>query len=391
MTNLNWEWNDQLNEDLFQIREHLHQNPELSFEEYNTQKYIGSCLEKWGIPYKKLSDTGIVVDIWGEEGDGKHIALRADIDALPINEESNVPFTSKQAGIMHACGHDGHTTILLGTIYHLWKYKSKQKGLVRCIFQPGEEADGAAKKMIEAGVLNDPEIESVIALHLWPKLPLGSIGIKTGAVTAACDDFVVDIYGEGGHAARPHESIDAISIGNDVINSLKTIQTKWIDPVEPLLIHIGKIKGGTGNNSVADHLTIEGTIRSTSSKIRKQIKENFNSFIQDIVKQYGGKVDINYIEGHPPVTNDELITSVLKESTSKIIDASKIFDLGKPSMGADDFGYFSEEIPSTYFRLGIKEENKTIYDLHHPKFYFNKEVIPLGSKILMQFAIDNLK
>lgn len=389
--NMKWEWDSDLNEELYKIRRHLHQNPELSFQEYNTQEYIGDCLKKWGIPYKEMFDTGIVVDIWGENGQGKHIALRADIDALPIEEKSDVSFTSNNQGVMHACGHDGHTTILLGAIYHLWKYKSKFKGLVRCIFQPGEEAEGAAKEMIELGVLSEPEIESVVALHLWPKLPLGSIGIKTGAVTSSCDDFEIDIYGEGGHAARPQETVDAISIGSNVINFMKEMQTKWFDPVEPLLLHVGKIHGGNAKNSVADKVRIEGTIRTTSTDVRKQIKDRFISEVMNVIKAYRGDAEINYFEGHPPVINDKLNTDMLEKSVSELIGGSNIYDLGKPSLGADDFGYFSEKIPSTYFRLGIVEEDKPIYDLHHPKFYFNEEVIPLGSKILLQYTMNILK
>lgn len=386
-----WEWDNTLDEKLYEIREYLHKNPELSFEEYNTHKYICQCLDDWEIPYEKMFNTGIIVDIWGGSGEGKHIALRADIDALPIEEKSGVPFTSNNEGVMHACGHDGHTTILLGAVYHLWKYKSNMKGLVRCIFQPGEEAEGAAKEMIDLGVLENPDIESVVALHLWPKLPLGSIGIKTGAVTASCDDFELEVYGEGGHAARPQEATDAISIGNNIINYMKDMQTKWFNPVKPLLIHVGKIEGGNAINSVADKVKIEGTIRTTSNEIRKQMKERFISQVTNVVKAYNGDVKIDYYEGHPPVINDISNTEVLEQSASEIIGHSNIYDLGEPSLGADDFGYFSAQISSTYFRLGIIEENQPVYDLHHPKFYFNKEVIPLGSKILTQYAINMLK
>ncbi|MEC5423234.1 M20 family metallopeptidase [Virgibacillus sp. C22-A2] len=386
-----WRWHEELNNELYGIRKHLHQYPELSFQEENTQKYICACLERWGIPYQKMSDTGIVVDIWGEKGDGKHIALRADIDALPIEERSDVSFPSKNKGVMHACGHDGHTTILLGAINHLWKYKSKLSGLVRCIFQPGEEAEGAAKKMIADGVLKNPNIESVIALHLWPKLPFGSIGLKTEAVTAACDDFVIEIAGEGGHAARPHQSIDAIAIGVEVVHALKFITTKWCDPVDPAIIHVGRFDGGKANNIVADKVVIEGTIRTISSDVRKKMKDKFIELVSGITKQFGGDVKVDFFNGHPAVINDVGITKQVKESAEEIVGVTSVYDLEKPSMGADDFGYFSELIPSTYFRLGIKEEGKEIYDLHHPKFYFNKEIIPIGSKVLTNYAVNCLK
>lgn len=385
-----WEWQTQIEEELYEIRRYLHENPELSFQEFGTQNYICSRLERWGIPYRKVTGTGVVVDIQGEEGTGKNIALRADIDALPIEEKSGVPFSSKNHGVMHACGHDGHTTILLGAVYHLWKYKSEFSGLVRCIFQPGEEADGAAEKMINDGVLDNPQIESVVALHLWPKLPLGSIGVKTDAVTASCDDFEIEVIGEGGHAARPHEATDAIAIAVDIIHSLKYLATKRTNPVEPVLIHVGTFHGGDAANVVADKATISGTIRCISPETRKKIKRDFHHLVTGIAEQYGGKVNIRFIDGHPPVINDEAVTGRLVNAAILHIGRENILTLTHPSMGADDFGFFSERVPTAYFRLGIQEEGKPIYDLHHPKFYFSEKVIPIGAKIVTQYALDSL-
>ncbi|MFC7392858.1 M20 metallopeptidase family protein [Scopulibacillus cellulosilyticus] len=386
-----WTWHSGLDADLYKIRKHLHQNPELSFQEFETSQYICSWLDHWGIPYKKICETGVIVDIWGEMGEGPQIALRADVDALPINERTGLSFSSKKSNVMHACGHDGHTTILLGAVYHLWHYKSQLKGMVRCIFQPGEEAEGAAKKMIEEGVLDNPQIQEMIALHLWPKLPLGTIGIKTEGVTASCDDFSIEIRGKGGHAARPHQAVDAIAIGAEVIKSLQFLSAKNQDPVDPLVIHVGKINGGSANNAVADKVTIEGTIRTISTNARTDIKSKFLKLISGIIEQYGGEVNINYVDGHPAVINDLKVTDKVIKSAARIIGENHIIKLPSPSMGADDFGFYSEKIPSTYFRLGIAEENQEFYDLHHPKFQFDESVIPIGAQIFIEYAMNCLK
>jgi len=391
MEKLEWKWDDDINETLFEIRKHLHQYPELSFQEEETSEYICSWLNKWNISYRKICSTGVVVDICGEKGDGLHLAIRADIDALPIKEETGLSYSSSKIGIMHACGHDGHTTILLSVIYHLHKLKKNFSGRIRCIFQPGEEADGAAKKLIEANVLENPKVDAAIALHLWPKLPLGTIGVKKGTITAACDDLYIDVIGKGGHSARPHLAIDAISISANLIQSLQYLQSKWNNPVEPIILHIGKISGGEAGNIVANKVHMEGTVRVLSPNVRKKLKEKLISHISNLVSQYGATSEIKYVDGHPPVVNDEQLVEVLKHTVYKQLGEKSFYVLDTPSLGADDFGYFSEKVPSVYFRLGIKEEGNPCYDLHHPKFNFNEQVIPIGGKVLTQFALDFLK
>ncbi|MGV3275587.1 M20 metallopeptidase family protein [Staphylococcus sp. 11261D007BR] len=391
MTNaVNWKWDNALNHTLFEIRKHLHQHPELSFKEYETQKYIQKILDEWHIPYKTITETGLYVDIEGAK-DGKHIALRADIDALPITEKSNVDFPSQNKGVMHACGHDGHTTILLGAVYHLWQYREQLKGSVRCIFQPGEEADGAAEQLIQTGVLTHPNIENIIALHVWPKLPLGTIGTIKGPVTASCDDFVIKVHGKGGHAARPYEGIDALAVTHEIVQSLKFLETRMLDPVKPHLIHVGKIEGGQSNNAIADEAIIEGSIRTVDHDMRQEIETQFIRLVNDTAERFGSTVDITYINGHPPVINDDEITDQLEQSAKQIVGEDHIIDLGQPSMGADDFGYYSEQLPSTYFRLGISEAHETTYDLHHPQFKFNEQAIIYGAKIFTQYALDMLR
>ncbi|MFD1707397.1 M20 family metallopeptidase [Siminovitchia sediminis] len=383
-----WKWDDSVTEKLFSIRKHLHQYPELSFKEHQTSLYIQDWLNQWGIPFKVVCETGVVVDITGEAGDGPNIALRADIDALPIREESGLDFASRNKGVMHACGHDGHTTILLGAVYHIWKYKSQLKGMVRCIFQPGEEALGAAEKMIKAGVLSQPEINNMVALHLWPKIPEGTIGTKTGAVTAASDDFKIEVKGKSGHAARPHEGIDTITIGSKIVDAIEYYTTEWKDPVDPLVIHVGKMHGGKAKNVIADQVILEGTIRSISSETREKLRKEFPVFVKNIAKDFGGEAAVDYREGLPAVINDPDTTEKINKAAWAMIGKKNVLELDSVSMGSDDFGFFAEKVPSCYFRLGVRDEKGENFDLHHPKFQFNEEVIPIGSKILIQYVFD---
>lgn len=386
-----WTWDPSIEPKLFAIRRQLHQFPELSFDEHETSAFIGRCLEEWGIPYQRMCDTGIVVDIAGERGTGRNVVLRADIDALPIQEQSGLSFSSQHDGVMHACGHDGHTTILLGAVYHLWQLKHGFGGVVRCVFQPGEEADGAALKMIQAGVLDNPGIDAAVALHLWPHLPFGTVGLKEGGVTASCDDFTITITGKGGHGARPHQAVDAIAIAAEVIRSLQYMVSKMSNPVEPLVIHVGKIHGGNASNVVADHVTLDGTIRTLSEEVRLDVKAKFLRLVAGLCEQYGAKAAIDYQDGNPAVYNDSSVKAVVEQSAAQIIGRERIHVLPQPSMGADDFGYFARQVPSTYFRLGIKREGMESYDLHHPKFQFDEAILPIGAKIFTQFALNWLE
>lgn len=378
-------------EQLIKIRRHLHQYPELSFAEHETSSLIRSFLESWDIPYYQVGETGIVVDIVGEKGVGAHIGVRADIDALPIQENTRLPFCSKNPGVMHACGHDGHTTILLGTVYQLNHLKDQFAGRVRCIFQPGEEADGAAEQMIKQGVLDNPKVDEMLALHLWPHIPFSTIGVRYGAITASCDEFKIVIKGKSGHSARPHQAIDAIAISSHVIQALSYLVVKENNPIDPVVIHVGKINGGVASNVVADQVVLEGTMRALVLDTRKRIKERLIQLVQNIVDSYGGKADVIFTDGVPPVINDEKVTQIIEEAVKDLYGEGALIRLKEPSMGADDFGSFAERVPSTYFRLGIKKENEHCYDLHHPQFQFDERIIPIGVEVFTWTVLKRLQ
>lgn len=376
--------------EIIAIRRHLHQHPELSFMEYDTSSYIVKILDAWEIPYKTIGETGLYVDIIGSK-EGPAIGLRADIDALPINEESDVPYKSKYEHIMHACGHDGHTSILLGAVHELHAIREELQGTVRCIFQPGEEADGAALALIEQGVLEDPKIEAVVGLHLWPYLPFGSVGVKAGSMTASCDDFKIIIKGKGGHSARPHEAVDAITIGAQLIQNLQSITAKNFNPVHPMVIHVGKFTGGEASNVVADTVTIEGTVRALQPDVRGKLRTEVEKVCRAAECLWEAKVDVDFILGAPPIENDKFISDEFEKIAKNLLGENHVFELKDPSMGADDFGYFSESVPSLYFRLGIKKEGEISYDLHHPKFHFDDAVLATGVDLYVNFAISLLK
>lgn len=386
----NVEPDEQLTRQLIDIRRHLHQNPELSFQEYGTSLYIRQTLEAWGISSQPMGETGVIVDIVGEQGEGLHIGIRADIDALPIFEQTGLPYASRKKGVMHACGHDGHTSILLGTVYQLYQLKNRIRGRVRCIFQPGEEADGAAKQMIEQGVLDNPNVDCMLALHLWPHLPFGTVGIRMGIMTAACDDFTIQITGRSGHSARPQQAIDAIMIGSQIIQALSNLVTKGANPLDPIVIHVGKVQGGTASNVVADCFHMEGTVRTISGLTRQDMKAKLIQLVESMAKAYGGTATVDFRDGHPAVTNDQWVTSCVKHGAIDLLGGEAVFELSEPSMGADDFGFFSEQVPSCYFRLGINSSSQPCFDLHHPQFNFDERIIPIGVKIFSWTILSRL-
>lgn len=381
--------------ELIEIRRYLHQNPELSFQEYQTSAFVESKLNELGISNKRIGKTGIVAWIEGEkESSGvasKTIGLRADMDALPITEKTGLPFSSRNNGVMHACGHDGHTTILLGAARLLQKHKASFGGKVICIFQPGEEEDGAAKEMIELGVLTNPNIDAMLALHLWPYLPFGVVGVRGGSMTASCDDFTIKVTGKSGHSARPHEGVDAIAVSIQIYQAIQHLVMKMYNPLDPIVVHFGKIQGGLARNIIADEVVLEGTTRALSTETRKKLAIDIEELVTNIASSCHAEAELEYKWGHAPVTNDIHVTNLLKNAVHEQLGEDMVVELSDPSLGADDFGDFSQEVPSSYFRLGIKKNNEKAYSLHHPKFSFDDQLVSHGAAIFAFSALKVLK
>ncbi|MBO8162168.1 MAG: amidohydrolase [Brevibacillus sp.] len=376
---------------LTEIRQQLHMYPELSFQEYKTCETVTACLTEWGIPYRRVGETGVVVEIVGERGEGLAIGLRADMDALPIQEQTGLPFSSRHPGVMHACGHDGHTVILLGTARELFQRRRDLRGRVRCIFQPGEEANGAAKRLISQGVLDNPRLDVMLALHLWPHLPFGTVGVRYGAMTASCDDFTIEIVGRGGHGARPHQGVDAIAVAVQVLQAISFLVTKENNPTEPVIVHVGQIQGGEASNIIADRVILRGTVRAVAVETRQKVKERLVELVAGVARSHGARASVSYTDGIPPVINDERLTQCVEKSAQELLGIDAVHLLQAPSMGADDFGDFADLVPSTYFRLGIRKADTPCYDLHHPQFSFDDAILPLGVKLLTWTVLSRLQ
>jgi len=377
---------------LARLRREFHQYPELAFHEFKTSERVTKELRKLRMPVKTgVAKTGVVGLLTGKKK-GKTVALRADMDALPIEEKTNLPFKSKNKGVMHACGHDVHTACLIGAAAILSQLKDELNGNVKFIFQPSEEVlPGGAKPMIEAGVLEKPRVSGIFGLHIEPGIPSGKIGVKDGPFMAQVDDFDITIYGSSGHGARPHHGVDAIVVASQVILALQTIPARKIDPVEPVVVSVGKIEGGTARNIICDRVSLKGTARSLSREVARKIPSLMKSITAGVVKSAGASFEFQYFPGYPVLINHPRETDLARETVAKLFGRKALYEIKRPEMGAEDFSYFLRKLPGTFLRLGIRNTKKgAIYPWHHPKFTVDEDVIGMGTALLAGVAFDFL-
>ena len=378
---------------IVKYRRCIHNNPELSGNEKETAAYVASVLEANDIAIKRdVGGYGVVGLIKGK-GDGKTLALRADMDALPLQDNKKCEYASKVQGVMHSCGHDVHTAILLGVATVLSKVREEIDGNVKLIFQPSEEKpDGGARIMIEEGVLEDPLPSAIIALHVMPELPVGTIGCKAGVMTASCDRLNITLYGKSGHAARPHQTIDAVLVASKVITALQHIISRRIDPLHPAVITIGTIRGGSAENIVADKVELTGTVRSLDPDIRDQLPQLIEQVVRGTTMAMEAKYQFNYAKGEPCLVNAEAVYSAIMESGRDLLGKDKVIELSDPSMGSEDFALFAEKVPGALFRLGVGNPMKNIiYPLHHKLFDIDEDALLIGTKIMASSTIRLLK
>ena len=377
---------DILQEELKNWRRTIHKNPELAFNETATSDFITTKLKEFGIEYKKLSGTGVVGLIKGDK-EGKTLAIRADIDALAITEKNDVDYKSQNEGVMHACGHDGHTAILLGTAKILSEMKEDIKGNIKLIFQPAEEGPGGAKPMIEQGVLENPKVDYIIGLHINPDIKSGKVGIKKGKMLAAPDYFKIKVKGKGTHGARPEEGIDPITIGSQIVMGLQQIKSREVEALNPLVISCGSFHSGNAFNAIPEEAVIKGTVRSFDNELRSKIKKRIHEIIENITKAYRADYDYEYNFVYPPAYNDPELTTVMGEVIKEKLGENNLYEIPKPSMGGDDFAYFSQRVPGTYMRLGTKNEDKGIVNsLHSPNFNLDEKILKQGVKLFVHGA-----
>lgn len=363
----------------------MHMHPELSFEEVHTAKYIEEKLISFGMEVKTgIGGNGLIGILQGGQP-GQTIALRADFDALPIEDEKDVPYKSTKPGVMHACGHDGHTSALLGTASVLSKHREKLNGTVIFVFQPAEEKPpGGAKFMIEEGILDD--VDYVFGAHLGSEIPLGKVAVGAGYQMAAVDKFEIRIKGLGGHGARPHESVDSLVIGTSVVEGLQKIVSRNVDPLKSAVVTIGVFQAGNAFNVIPDTAKIEGTVRTFDGDVRDQVEEKINAIVDGITKAFGATYEIDYLRGYPALYNHEAETDTVREILADTFETDNIVEL-QPTMGAEDFSYFLEKKPGTYFRVGSQNEDEaTHYPHHHPKFDFDERALINISKSFVRIV-----
>lgn len=362
---------------LIEIRRHIHSHPELSGQEYQTAAYVAGVLSSCGLHVQELvGKTGVVAELEGAGDDRRLLAIRTDMDALPIQELTQLDYASHQPGLMHACGHDVHTTIGLGTAMILSQLDEALPGTIRFLFQPAEETAQGASWMIRDGVME--EVNAILGVHVFPTIPGGSVGIRYGALTAAADDLEIIIRGESGHGARPHEAIDAIWIASQVITTLQQAISRTQNPLRPVVLTIGQIQGGRAPNVIADQVRLLGTVRSLHPETSATLPHWIENIVATVCQTYGAKHKITYRRGVPSVQNDPDLTQLIEEAAEAAWGTERVQILLEPSLGAEDFSLYLDHAPGTMFRLGVGFSDRPNYPLHHPQFQVNENSILTG-------------
>ncbi len=373
------------------IRRHLHQHPELSFNEYNTAEFICQKLTEYKVEFQKeIVKTGVVALIKGKNPEKKVIALRGDIDALPIQEENEVDYCSKNAGVMHACGHDVHTASLLGVIKILSELTDKFEGTIKCIFQPGEEKlPGGASLMIKEGVLKNPSPTAIFGQHVYPQLTAGKVGFRKGMYMASTDELYLTVIGKGGHAALPHLNIDPIMITAQILTALQQVVSRASNPVVPSVLSFGKIQANGATNIIPDKVYLEGTFRTMDEQWRAIAHEKITTIAQQTAIAMGGKCEVEIRKGYPFLVNDEELTTKAQEAAELFLGKDNVVDLDV-RMTAEDFAYYSQEMPACFYRLGTAFKDKPNSGLHTPSFNIDEAAIETSIGLMSWLAVNEL-
>lgn len=373
---------------MVEIRRYLHQNPELSFQEFETAKYIANVYKELAIPYKmNVGGNGVIAVLEGGKP-GKTVALRADFDALPIHDEKKVPYKSKVDGVMHACGHDGHTAILLTLAKAVTPYRDTLPGNLVFLHQHAEELmPGGAKSIVESGVLK--QVDAVFGTHLWATTPLGTLQTRNGIFMAGMDRFEITINGKGGHGGYPHETKDAIVIGTNIVSSLQQILSRRLNPLTTAVITVGEFKGGSAFNVIAERVKLTGTVRYLDVTIRDQIVKEMEKIISGVCESFDASYTFDYEKGYPPLVNHDKEVKLILNAGKDLNEIEKIEEVD-PQMGGEDFAYYLLEKPGAFFFTGAQKEGQT-YPHHHPKFDFDERALPIAAKALMKIYLKYQK
>ncbi len=379
---------EKLKDKVIRVRRDIHKHPELSGHEEHTKYLVKGILEIEGYEIKEFAThNGLVADLIVDKKK-PFVAIRADMDALPIQEQTGKPYASEVKGVMHACGHDAHTAIGVGAAIAMMSVKKYLPWNVRFIFQPSEEVnEGGSEEMIRDGALEG--VKAIFGLHVYPYLMTGQIGYKYGVMMASADTFSIEIYGKSAHGARPHEGVDAILVAGMCINSLNHIISRRIDPLHPAVISLGTIEGGTAPNIICDRVKLTGTVRTVNEKVRNKIPAMMEDSIKGITHAMGAKYKFEYDFGNPELINDDRMVDIVVQEAKKILGEENVIDLKEPVMGGEDFSRYLQIVPGAFFRLGICNPKKnTCISQHNPKFDVDEEALPIGMKILSASAIE---
>jgi len=379
-------------DDIVQIRRHIHANPELSYAEFETAKYVASQLRSMGIePKEGVAETGITALIAGKNPTAKTVALRGDMDALPILETNDVPYKSKHDGVMHACGHDVHTACLLGAAKILNSLKDQFEGTIKLVFQPGEEKNpGGASLMIKDGALENPRPNRMLGQHVMPYIPVGKVGFREGQYMASADEIYLTVKGKGGHAALPDKVIDPILIASHILIALQQVVSRNADPKKPTVLSFGTIHGGQAQNIIPDEVKLSGTFRALNEEWRFDAHKRITAIAQGVAEAMGGSCEVNIDVGYPYLTNDVETTRIARNAAEAYLGKENIVDLDL-WMGAEDFAYYTHEVPCTFYRLGTGNESKgTTNGVHTPNFNIDEDAIEIGIGMMAWLAINQL-
>lgn len=373
---------DKMNDELINIRRDFHMNPELGNNEVRTMKKICEYLDTWGIEYKSgIAGTGVVAIIRGKKC-GKTVGVRADIDALPITEDNSISYKSLNSGIMHACGHDAHTTIALGTAKILKSMESDLNGDVKFFFQPAEETTGGAERMIKEGCLKNPDVDYVIGLHVDPSINTGKVNIKYGKMMASSDEIKIIVRGKSSHGAHPHEGIDPILIASNLVVSLQSVVSRNISPLNSVVFTIGSIHGGTAGNVISDEVTMTGILRTLDPNTRLYMKNRIKAIVENVSVGLGGESELLIRESYGALINNDETVDTVRETLELVLGRENVLIDEFPTMGTEDFSYFSQSVKACFYNLGCSNKGKKeIYPLHSSKFNLDENCLKLGVEL----------
>lgn len=369
--------------ELISIRHHLHAHPELSYQEFETAAFIRAQLDKIGIPYRTMATTGVIGVIEGRNPAARIIALRADMDALPIIEANDVPYKSQTEGVMHACGHDVHTTCLLGAARVLHELRSEWEGTVKLIFQPGEEKNpGGASLLIKEGVLENPAPSAILGLHVHPQLEVGKVSFRGGKVMASADEIYITVKGKGGHAAAPHWTVDTILVASHLVVALQQLISRNNSPFSPSVLSISSFQGGHTTNVIPSEVKLMGTFRAMDEEWRFRAHELIRKLATGLVESMGAEIDLHIDVGYPSVYNNESLNQTASSLAAQFMGEERVLET-ELRMGAEDFGYYSQLIPGCFYRLGVMNREKGIVSgVHTPTFDIDESAIAIGAGMM---------